>query len=100
MAILRAAVTTSDLRTLIAAVRRSSAAHRRHELSSRSTTGRRPLPFRRADQFDVTEPDSVEALPKSLTDYVRRIGQPRLVNSDDFATPSAGRSTGRHRPVQ
>ncbi len=91
-AILRAAATTSDLRTLIAAIREilgglidttnffvalydEVADHYR-------------FPYF-ADQFDVTEPDSVEALPKSLTDYVRRIGQPRLVNPDDFATLQA-----------
>ncbi len=87
-AIMRASVTSSDLRTLIAEIR---------EILSQliDTTNffvalydesidRYRFPFF-ADQFDVTDPDEVEALPKSLTDYVRRTGQPLLVESDDFA---------------
>lgn len=91
-AILRAAVTTSDLRALIAAIREILGGL----IDTKNffvalydeTADRYRFPFF-ADQFDVTEPDSVEALPKSLTDYVRRIGQPTLVNPDDFATLQA-----------
>jgi PAS domain S-box-containing protein len=91
-AILRAAVTTSDLRTLIAAIRETLGGL----IDTKNffvalydeAADRYRFPYF-ADQFDVTEPDSVEALPKSLTDYVRRIGQPTLVNPDDFATLQA-----------
>ena len=91
-AILRAAVTTSDLRTLIAAIRETLGGlidTKNFFVALYDEAGDRyRFPYF-ADQFDVTEPDSVEALPKSLTDYVRRIGKPTLVNSDDFATLQA-----------
>lgn len=88
VAILRAAVTTSDLRALIGEIR---------DLLSGlidttnffvalydESTGCYSFPFY-ADEFDVVEPDEVEPLPKSLTDYVRRAGKPLLVDRDDFA---------------
>jgi PAS domain S-box-containing protein len=91
-AILRAAVTTSDLRTLIAAIRDLLGGlidTTNFFVALYDEAGNRyRFPYF-ADEFDVTEPDSVEALPKSLTDYVRRTGQPLLVNTDDFAALQA-----------
>lgn len=87
-AILRAAVTTSDLRALIAEIRSLLG-----ELIDTTnffvalydaSTGAYSFPFY-ADQYDVVEPDAVELLPKGLTDYVRRAGKPILVEQDDFA---------------
>jgi PAS domain S-box-containing protein len=87
-AILRASVTTSDLRTLIAEIREIlsqliDTTNFFVALYDESIDSYR-FPFF-ADQFDVTDPDEVEALPKSLTDYVRRTGRPLLVDPDDFA---------------
>jgi len=87
-AILRAAVTTSDLRALIGEIR--------DLLSGLIDTtnffvalydepsGCYSFPFY-ADEYDVVEPDEVEPLPRSLTEYVRRAGKPLLVDRDDFA---------------
>lgn len=86
-AILRASVTASDLHTLIAEIREILSqlidttnffVALYHEVS-----GGYSFPFY-ADQYDVVEPDAVEALPKSLTDFVRRAGRPVLLNSGDF----------------
>jgi PAS domain S-box-containing protein len=33
-----------------------------------------------ADEYDTVDPDEPEALPKGLTDYVRRTGQPQFVD--------------------
>ena len=38
-----------------------------------------------ADQHEDADPDVSEALPKSLTDYVRRTGKPALVDKDLYA---------------
>ncbi len=38
-----------------------------------------------ADQRDTADPDQAEALPKSLTDYVRRTGEPQLVDDERHA---------------
>jgi len=87
-AILRASVTTSDLRTLIAEIRKilSGLIDTTNFFVALydSTTGCYSFPFY-ADQYDVVEPDKAEPLPRSLTDYVRRAGQPLLVDRDDFA---------------
>jgi PAS domain S-box-containing protein len=87
-AILRAAVTTSDLRALIGEIR--------DLLSGLIDTTNffvalydepsscYSFPFY-VDEYDVVEPDEIEPLPRSLTDYVRRAGKPLLVDRDDFA---------------
>jgi len=87
-AILRASLTASDLRTLIGEIREIlsqliDTTNFFVALYDESIDSYR-FPFF-ADQFDVTDPDEVEALPKSLTDYVRRTGLPLLVNPEDFA---------------
>jgi two-component system cell cycle sensor histidine kinase/response regulator CckA len=85
--ILRAAVTTSDLHALIGEIRELLG-----DLIDTTNffvalydepSGCYTFPFY-ADQYDVVEPDEIEALPKSLTDYVRRAGKPMLVTRDDF----------------
>ncbi|HQL30701.1 MAG TPA: PAS domain S-box protein, partial [Thermoanaerobaculales bacterium] len=86
-AILRASVITSDLRALIGEIRDilSGLIDTTNFFVALydDATGCYSFPYY-ADKYDVVEPDAAEALPKSLTDYVRRAGQPLLVNRDDF----------------
>jgi PAS domain S-box-containing protein len=87
-AILRASLATSDLGNLISEIRDILSGlidtTNFYVALYDESTGRYRFPYY-ADQFDVIEPDAVESLPRSLTDYVRRTGQPLLVNPEDFA---------------